>query len=248
MPFGLTNAPAAFMDLMNRVFKNYLDKFVIVFIDDILVYSRSEEDYEQHLEAVLQRLREKQFYAKFKKCEFLLETISFLGHVVSKRGIKVDLGKVAAVQDWKIPTNVGEVRSFLGLASYYRKYVKGFSKIASPLTELTRKDVKFVWSETCERSFQELKKRLVTAPVLTISNGEGKFTFYSDASGTDIGCMLMQEGKVVAYGSRQLKPYKRSYPTHDLELAVVVIALKIWRYYLYGVKCESARSSLITRV
>ena len=164
MPFGLTNAPAAFMDLMNRVFKDYLDKFVIVFIDDILIYSKSEEDHEQHLEAVLQRLREKQLYAKFKKCEFWLETISFLGHVVSKRRIEVDPGKVAAVQDWKTPTNVGEVRSFLGLASYYRKYVKGFSKIASPLTELTRKDVKFVWSETCERSFQELKKRLVTAP------------------------------------------------------------------------------------
>ena len=191
MSFGLTNAPAAFMDLMNRVFKDYLDKFVIVFIDDILIYSRSEEDHEQHLEAVLQRLREKQLYAKFKKCEFWLETISFLGHVVSKRGIKVDLGKVAAVQDWKIPTNVGEVRSFLGLAGYYRKFVKGFSKIASPLTELTRKDVKFVWSETCKRSFQELKKRLVNAPVLTIPN----------ASRSGIGCVLMQEGKVVAYAS-----------------------------------------------
>ena len=119
MSFGLTNAPAAFMDLMNRVFKDYLDKFVIVFIDDILIYSRSEEDHEQHLEAVLQRLREKQLYAKFKKCEFWLETISFLGHVVSKRGIEVDPGKVAAVQDWKTPTNVGEARSFLGLADYY---------------------------------------------------------------------------------------------------------------------------------
>ena len=164
MPFGLTNALTAFMDLMNRVFKDYLDKFVIVFIDDILIYSRSEEDHEQHLEAVLQRLREKQPYTKFKKCKFCLKIISFLSHVVSKRGIEVDPSKVAAVQDWKTPTNVGVVRSFLGLAGYYRKFVKGFSKIASPLTELTKKDVKFVWSKTCERSFQELKKRLVTAP------------------------------------------------------------------------------------
>ena len=227
MPFGLTNAPAAFMDLMNRVFKDYLDKFVIVFIDDILVYSKSKEEHEQHLRAVLQRLREKQLYAKFKKCEFWLETISFLGHVVSKRGIEVDPSKVAAVQNWKTPTNVGEIRSFLGLAGYYRKFVEGFSKIASPLTELTRKDVKFIWSEACEKSFQELKKRLVTAPVLTIPNGEGKFTIYSDASGTGIGCVLMQEGKVVAYASPQLKPYEQSYPTHDLELAAVVFALKI---------------------
>ena len=191
MPFGLTNAPAAFMDFMNRVLKDYLDKFVIVFIDDIFVYSKNEEEHKQHLRAVLQRLREKQLYAKFKKYKFWLETISFLGHVVSKRGIEVDSSKVAAVQNWKLPTNFGEIRSYLSLVGYYQKFVEGFSKIASLLTKLTRKDVKFIWSEACEKSFQELKKRLVTAPVLTIPNGEGKFTIYSDALKTGIGYVLM---------------------------------------------------------
>ena len=139
MPFGLTNAPAAFMDLMNRVFHDYLDKFVVVFIDDILVYSKTAAKHEEHLKAVLQRLREKKLYAKFKKCEFWLESISFLGHVVSNQGIQVDPSKVAAIQDWKRPTNVREVKSFLGLAGYYRKFVQGFSKIALPTTKLLRK-------------------------------------------------------------------------------------------------------------
>ena len=137
MPFGLTNAPAAFMDLMNRVFGPYLDKFVIVFIDDILVYSSSKEEHAEHLRIVLQTLREHQLYAKFSKCQFWLDRVAFLGHVVSAEGISVDPQKIEAVVDWKPPTNVTEVRSFLGLASYYRKFVEGFSKIATPLTKLT---------------------------------------------------------------------------------------------------------------
>ena len=234
MPFGLTNAPAAFMDLMNTVFKNFLDQFVIVFIDDILVYSRSREEHEEHLRIVLQTLRKNRLYAKFKKCEFWLEQVAFLGHVITKKGISVDPGKIEAVSDWPRPTNVHEVRSFLGLAGYYRRFVEGFSKIASSLTMLTRKNVKFQWSDACEKSFQELKRRLVTAPVLTIPSGSGGFVVYSDASKNGLGCVLMQYGKVVAYASRQLKEYEKNYPTHDLELAAVVFALKIWRHYLYG--------------
>ena len=134
MPFGLTNAPAVFMDLMNRVFHDYLDKFVVVFIDDILIYSKSAIEHETHLKLVLQRLREKQLYAKFKKCEFWLGSITFLGHVITAEGIQVDPSKVAAVQEWKRPTNVGEIRSFLGLEGYYRRFVEGFSKIVLPLT------------------------------------------------------------------------------------------------------------------
>ncbi|RVW59010.1 Transposon Tf2-2 polyprotein [Vitis vinifera] len=210
MPFGLTNAPAAFMDLMNRVFKPYLDQFVVVFIDDILVYSRSREEHEGHLSIVLQTLRDKQLYAKLKKCEFWLDRISFLGHVVSNDGISVDPGKVDAVANWRRPSTVTEIRSFLGLAGYYRRFIEGFSKIALPLTKLTQKGVKFEWSDDCECSFQELKNRLVSAPILTI----------------------LQHGRVVAYASRQLKPYERNYPTHDLELAAVVFALKIWRHFL----------------
>ncbi|GKV48697.1 hypothetical protein SLEP1_g55500 [Rubroshorea leprosula] len=231
MPFGLTNAPAAFMDLMNRVFKPYLDKFVVVFIDDILVYSRSIAEHEEHLQLVLQVLREKKLYAKLKKCEFWLNSVAFLGHVVSKDGISVDPEKVKAVVEWSRPTNVTEVRSFLGLAGYYRRYVEGFSRIAVPLTRLTQKGVKFEWTDECEQSYQELKSRLVSAPILTIPDDSGGFTIFSDASMKGLGCVLMQHGKVVAHASRQLKPYERNYPTHDLELAAVVFALKIWRHY-----------------
>ncbi|OMO58913.1 reverse transcriptase [Corchorus capsularis] len=238
MPFGLTNAPAAFMDLMNRVFKDYLDKFVVVFIDDILVYSKSMEEHGEHLRLVLQILREKKLYAKFKKCEFWLDSVAFLGHVVSKDGISVDPEKVKAIVEWSRPTNATEVRSFLGLAGYYRRFVEGFSSIAMPMTKLTRKGAKFEWTKECEKSFKELKERLTSASVLTVPDGSGGFTIYSDASKKGLGCVLMQNGKVVAYASRQLKPYERNYPTHDLELAAVVFALKIWRHYLYGEKCE----------
>ncbi|KAL5570732.1 hypothetical protein UlMin_020329 [Ulmus minor] len=238
MPFGLTNAPAAFMDLMNRIFKEYLDQFVIVFIDDILIYSRSKEEHERHLRTVLQTLRENKLFAKFKKCEFWLGNVSFLGHIISKEGIAVDPGKIEAIKSWPTLTNVKEVRSFLGLAGYYRRFVEGFSKIASPLTQLTRKNVKFQWFDERERSFQELKKRLITAPILTIPDGNEGMVVYSDASKMGLGCVLMQHGKVIAYASRQLKDYEKNYPTHDLELAAVVFALKIWRHYLYGVKCE----------
>ena len=182
MPFGLTNAPAAFMDLMNRVFGPYLDKFVIFFIDDILVYSSSKEEHAEHLRIVLQTLREHQLYAKFIKCQFWLDRVAFLGHVVSAEGISVDPQKIEAIVDWKPPTNVTEVRSFLGLAGYYRKFIEGFSKTATPLTKLTRKEEKFIWSEACQNSFVELKQRLTTAPVLTLPSGSEGFTVYYDAS------------------------------------------------------------------
>ena len=153
MSFGLTNAPAAFMDLMNRVFRPFLDQFVIVFIDDILIYSRSEDEHAKHLRFVLQTLRDHRLYAKFSKCEFWLEQVAFLGHVISKDGIQVDPKKIEAVADWPRPTTVTEIRSFLGLAGYYRRFVKDFSKIAVPLTRLTQKNVKFVWTDKCEEHF-----------------------------------------------------------------------------------------------
>ncbi|KAH0776452.1 hypothetical protein KY290_007863 [Solanum tuberosum] len=235
MSFGLTNAPAAFMDLMNIVCKPYLDMFVIVFIDDILIYSRNEEDHASHLRVVLQTLKDKELYAKFSKCEFWLESVAFLGHIVSGDGIKVDTQKIEAVPNWPRPTSPTDIRSFLGLAGYYRRFVEGFSSIASPLTRLTQKTMKFQWSEACEKSFQELKKRLITAPVLTLPEGTQGFVVYYDASRVGLGFVLMQNGKVIAYASRQLKVHEKNYPTHDLELAVVVFDLKIWRHYLYGV-------------
>ena len=157
LPFGLTNTPAAFMDLMNRVFKPYLDKFVVVFIDDIQIYSKSHVEHGEHLKIVLQTLRTHQLYAKLSKCEFWLNNVSFLGHVISKKGGQVDPKKVEAVSNWSRPTNVTEIRSFLGMAGYYRRFVKDFSRISTPLTRLIRKQVKFEWDDTCEQSFQKLK-------------------------------------------------------------------------------------------
>ena len=238
MPFGLTNAPTAFMDLMNWVFQPYLDRFVIVFIDDILVYSGSLEEHSEHLRIVLQILRERQLYAKLSKCQFWLDRVTFLGHVISVEGVSVDPQKIEVVVNWKPPKNVSEVRSFLGLAGYYRKFVEGFSKIAAPLTKLTRKDVKYDLVDACQQSFEELKGRLTSAPVLALPNGRYGFVVYSDASQQGLGCVLMQNDRVIAYASRQLKKHEENYPTHDLELAAVVFALKIWRHYLYGVPCR----------
>ena len=191
MPFGLTNAPTAFMELMNRIFQPLLDICVIVFIDDILVYSRSNQEHEEHLRDVLSILREKKLYAKFSKCEFWLNEVAFLGHVISRKGISVDPRKIGAVVEWEVPTNVTEVRSFLGMAGYYRRFVEGFSRIAQPLTKLTKKNMKFVWGDDCEQSFQELKRRLTSAPILTIPSGSEGFVVYTDASRKGLGCVLM---------------------------------------------------------
>ena len=182
MPFGLTNAPAVFMDLMNKIFQPYLDQFVIVFIDDILIYSSSKEDHEDHLRVVLQILRENKLYAKFSKCQFWLDSVAFLRHVISTKGVFVDPQKIEAIVNWKPPTNVTEIRSFRGLAGYYRKFVEGFSKLAAPLTKLTRKEEKFVWLEACQQSFDELKRKLTSAPVLTLPSRQDGYTVYCDAS------------------------------------------------------------------
>ncbi|KAL4326034.1 hypothetical protein GQ457_11G028600 [Hibiscus cannabinus] len=207
MPFGLTNAPAAFMDLMNRVFHEYLDQFVVVFIDDILVYSRTEEDHDRHLRLVLQTLLENQLYAELSKCELWIREVVFLGHVVSSEGIRVDPKEVEAIVNWKQPTSVTEIR------------------------------VKYEWSDARKQAFEKLKEALINALVLTQPVSGKEFVVYSDASYVGLGCVLMQEGRVVAYASRKLKVHEKNYPTHDIELAAVVFSLKIWRHYLYGEKC-----------
>ena len=236
MPFGLTNAPAVFMDLMNRVCKPYLDKFVIVFIDDILIYSQTQEEHGQHLRLILELLRKEKLYAKFSKCEFWIREVRFLGHVVSGKGIHVDPTKIEAIQNWETPKTPTEVRQFLGLAGYYRRFIENFSKIAKPLTALTQKDRKFDWGDTQEAAFQQLKKMLCSAPILSLPEGIEDFVVYCDASHQGLGCVLMQRDKVIAYASRQLKVHEVNYTTHDLELGAVVFALKIWRHYLYGTK------------
>ncbi|KAJ9536482.1 hypothetical protein OSB04_un000319 [Centaurea solstitialis] len=237
MPFGLTNAPAVFMDLMNRVCRPYLDKFVIVFIDDILIYSQSKEDLEQHLRLILGLLKTEKLYAKFSKCEFRIREVHFLGHVVNKEGLHVDPAKIEAIKKWEAPKTPTEIRQFLGLAGYYRRFIANFSKIAQPLTTLTQKDKKFIWGEKQEEAFQLLKHKLCNAPILALPEGTDNFVVYCDASHQGLGCVLMQNEKFIAYASRQLKVHEKNYTTHDLELGAVVFALKIWRHYLYGTKC-----------
>jgi len=238
MPFGVTNAPAIFMDYINRIFHHFLDKFVVVFIDDILIYSRTKEEHGEHLRSMLEILREKRLYDKLSKCELWLEEVNFLGHVISGQGISVYPTKVEAVLKWERPKTATEIRSFVGLAGYYRRFIKDFSRIVTPLTQLTHKNQPFAWTDRCEQSFVELKKRLTSAPVLVIPDTNKPFAVYYDASHQGLGGVLMQEKKVVAYASRQLKVHEKNYPTHDLELAAVVFTLKIWRHYLYGVQFQ----------
>ena len=167
-----------------------------------------------------------------------MKEVSFLGHVVSNGGIAVDPSKVKDVLNWKPPTDVGQIRSFLGLVGYYRRFIEGFSKLSKPMTALLEKNAKFVWSEKCQANFEELKRRLTTTPVLTLPDLNKSFSIYCDASRQGLGCVLMQEGRVVAYASRQLRKHELNYPTHDLELVEVVHALKIWRHYLIRQKSD----------
>ncbi|WVZ84541.1 hypothetical protein U9M48_031567 [Paspalum notatum var. saurae] len=230
MSFGLTNAPALFMYMMNSVFMNELEKFVVVFIDDILIYSKSEEEHKEHLRIVLTRLREISYMPNLE--------VSFLGHILSEKGVAVDPSKVKDVLNWKQPETVTEIRSFLGLARYYRHFIKDFSKTAKPMTSLTKKNAKYVWNSNCEEAFQTLKKLLISAPVLAQPDVTKPFDVCCDASGNGLGCVLIQEERVIAYALRQLRKHEANYPTHDLELAAVVHALEIWRHYLVGNTCH----------
>ncbi|GJT28843.1 putative reverse transcriptase domain-containing protein [Tanacetum coccineum] len=237
MPFGLTNAPAVFMDLMNRVCKPYLDKFVIVFIDDILIYSKNKEEHGKHLKTILNLLRSEKLYAKFSKCDFWLDSVQFLGHVIDSSGVHVDPAKIEAIKNWAAPTTPTEVRQFLGLAGYYRRFIKEFSLISKPLTKLTQKNKPYVWGDDEEEAFQTLKLKLCSAPILSLPEGSEDFVVYCDASLKGFGAVLMQREKVIAYASRQLRKNEENYTTHDLELGAVVFALRLWRHYLYGTKC-----------
>jgi len=227
MPFGVTNSSAIFVDYVNQIFRPFLDKFVVVFVDDMLMYSHSIEEHVEHLRIVLNILREKQLYAELSKCEFWMSKIQFLGHFISAPGISVDPSKVKVVLQLKCPKTVTEIRSFVGLAGYYRRFIEGFSKIVAPLAQLTRKEHPFTWTEQCERSFEVLKRRLTNALVLTIPDINHPFDVLCDASYQGLGCVLMQNKKVVAYASWQLKLHERNYPTHNLELTTVVFPLKM---------------------
>ena len=191
MSFGLTNAPAHFIYLMNSVFMPELDKFVVVFIDDILIFFKNEEEHAEHLRIMVQRMRERKLYAKFSKCDFWLKEVQFLGHIISDKGISVDPIKIQDVLNWKTPESVPEIRSFLGLAWYYRWFVPDFSKIAIPMIELLKKGVKFNWDNKCEQAFQTLRRLLTSAPVLAQPYITHPFDVYCDASGTGLGYALI---------------------------------------------------------
>jgi hypothetical protein len=208
MSFGLTNALAYFMYLMNSVFMQELDKFVVAFIDNILIYSKNPEDHAKHLHVILQRLRDHHLYTKISKCEFWLDTMKFLGHTISSDGISIDPSKVQEVMDWKPPTSVHQICSFLDLAGYYRRFIPDFSRIAKPMTELLKKGVKFSWDQKCEDAFHTIRDHLTTAPVLAQLDVSKPFDIYCDASGTGLGCVLMQENRVIAYASRALRTHE----------------------------------------
>jgi hypothetical protein len=240
LPFGCSNAPASFMHLMqDKVLRPFVDKFVIVYLDDILIYSQTKEDHEQHVKTVLQALRENKLYAKESKCEFFKKEISFLGHVFTRDGIKMDPEKIKAITDWPIPTNISEIRSFLGLAGYYRKFIKDFSKICIPLTDLTKKEKKYVWGKEEQTAFDQLKNSICSAPVLITPDPTlAYYVVLTDASGFATGaCLCQDQGKglqPVAFLSSKMKEAERKYATHEQELLAIINALKEWRHYLHG--------------
>jgi hypothetical protein len=234
VPFGLTNAPVTFMCLMNNILNKFLEKFVLVFIDDILISSKNKEEHEENLRLVLQVLREHHLYAKFIKCDFFQKKVHYLGHVISKEGVAVDLDKVRSIMEWPTSKDVSDIRSFMGLAGYYRRFIKGFSKIGCLITALQKKGTKFFWTSKCEERFQELKNLMTHALVLNIADPDDDFLVCTNACKEGIGRVLMQEGRVICYTSQKLNEYEINYVTHDLELVAIVHALKMWRHYLLG--------------
>ncbi|KAK1602073.1 hypothetical protein QYE76_017116 [Lolium multiflorum] len=233
MPFGLSNAPSTFMRLMNHILRPLIGKSVVVYFDDILIYSKNLEDHVQHVREVLCILRHEKLFANLPKCHFAQNKLVFLGFVVSANGIEVDSSKVEAIHNWPTPTNVGQVRSFHGLAGFYRRFVKDFSTIACPLNELTKKNVPFVWGKAQQKAFDELKKRLTEAPLLALPDFSKTFEIECDASGLGIGGVLMQNGKPVAYYSEKLDGARLNYPIYDKELYALVRVLEVWQHYLW---------------
>ncbi|GJS07399.1 ty3-gypsy retrotransposon protein [Tanacetum coccineum] len=234
MPFGLTNAPATFQSLMNKVFKSYLCKFILVFFDDILVYSRSVED-EVHLRTVLQILKEHKLYANWKKCSFTQEQIEYLGHVVTRDGVAAGLSKVKAMLEWPVPKSICELRGFLGLTGYYQKFVKGYGKIASHLLGQLKK-VRFKWNDKANEAFKTLRATMSTLHVLVLPNFSQPFVIEADASGFRIWAVLLQNKRAIAYFSQVLGPRARLKSVYERELMAIVLAIRKWRPYLLGRK------------
>jgi len=235
MPFGLTNAPATFQSLMNNIFKDYLRKFVLVFFDDILVYSSSWSNHLLRLNLVLQLLQQHQLYAKLSKCSFGLQPVDYLGHTVSGQGVAMDKSKVQAVLHWPVPQNIKQLRAFLGLTGYYRKFIKSYAVIAAPLTDLLKKD-KFLWGMDATEAFSMLKTALTQAPVLALSDFSKTFTLETDASGVGIGAILSQDQRPIAYFSKKLTDRMQRQSAYTREFFAITKAIAKFRHYLLGHK------------
>ena len=234
LSFGLTNAPATFQYAMNQLFASQLGKYVCVYLDDILIFSKNAAEHEEHLKEVLKILEQNKFYAKLSKCDFNRSELLYLGHIVGAYGIRVDPAKIAAVSSWPVPKDLHEMRSFLGLTNYFRKFVQGYATRCRPLTNLTRKSVPFVWTAECNAAFNGLKQDLTTAPVLASPDNSKPFEVVTDSCQWSIGAVLMQEGRPVAYESRKMIPAELNYTVTEQECLATVHAMKVWRCYLEG--------------
>jgi hypothetical protein len=238
MPFGLTNAPSTFQAVMNEVFREYLDDFVMVYIDDILMCSRTEEDHFRHVKLILERLRQHKLFAKLSKCEFNRASLPFLGHVVCQKGVEMQQSKRQSLVAWpRLPT-VTEVQSFLGLTNYYRRFIRHFARISTPLSELTKKGVPFEWAGDQGNSFRSLKDAVESAPVLQLADPAKPYIVTCDASDVENGAVLKHKGEngphPVAFASRKFSGAEKNYPVHERELLAIVYALKEWRPCFHG--------------
>ena len=231
MPFGLSNAPSTFMRIMTQVLRMFIGKFVVVYFDDILIYSKTKEDHLDHLRQVCLTLRKESLYANLGKCAFLTQRVIFLGFVVTPEGVSADPEKVKSIVEWPTPTTVFDVRSFHGLATFYRRFIRNFSTIVSPITDCIRKG-SFEWTKAADKAFLELKEKMTQAPILRLPDFSKVFEVACDASGVGIGGVLSQENHLVAFFSEKLNEAKIRYSTYDKEFYALVQALKYWRHYL----------------
>ncbi|GBC13386.2 retroviral-like aspartic protease 1 [Rhizophagus irregularis DAOM 181602=DAOM 197198] len=241
MPFGLKNAPAIFQRTMNKIFKEYLDKFMNVYIDDIIIYSKNWNEHLQHIKIVLEELRKTNMMLKLKKCEWAKKNVEYLGHIVGTDGLKPDNKKIEKIKNLKLPKNIKQIREINGLCSYYRKFVKGYLKIVKPIMELTRKNVPFVWTDKQQKALEELKKKLINYPILQHLNFEKEFILITDASGEGLGAILEQLDEnnreiVISYASRSLVNAEKRYPITELECLAVFWEIKYFHKYLFGRK------------
>ena len=234
MPFGLTNAPDTFYTLMNKIFHPFQDKFVVVYLDDIIIYSNTLEEHVDHLRKVFRLLRQNELYVKKEKCSFALGEVGLLGHRIRDGKLIMEGGKIKAIQEWDPPTKVPQLRSFLGLVNYYRRFINGYSARAAPLTDLLKKGKAWTWEEKCQQGFKDVKKAVIEEPVLALPKHTKVFEVHTNASDFAIGGVLMQERRPIAFERRKLNDIERRYTVQEKEMSTINHCLRTWRHYLLG--------------